>query len=97
MKGRTEIVREAEAAEPFVDRRKDVHAGEPSPHLDCPDPASCDCNCRTCKRAWENAGRPSPPEPAAAQEGEKPKALVAPEAAAPLAKAEAAEPKEGAR
>lgn len=45
---------------PLIDGRGDVHPGESSPHMDCPDPATCDCDCHGCKRAWERAGRPSP-------------------------------------
>jgi hypothetical protein len=29
------------------------------PHEFCPDLACCACECRTCKRAWFAAGRPS--------------------------------------
>ena len=45
---------------PLIDGRGDVHPDESSPHTDCPDPATCDCDCHGCKRAWERAGRPSP-------------------------------------
>lgn len=45
---------------PLIDGRGDVHPDESSPHTDCPDPATCDCDCHGCKRVWERAGRPSP-------------------------------------
>lgn len=32
----------------------------PPPHPGCGHPARCPCECRGCKRAWEEAGRPSP-------------------------------------
>ena len=50
---------------PLQDRpltRRDIH-GEWD-HSSCPDPAQCVCECRACKRAWFDAGRPSPPPPA---------------------------------
>lgn len=39
--------------------RRDVHAVAP-PHVSCPAPSECDCECRACKRTWESAGRPTP-------------------------------------
>lgn len=46
--------------------RRDVH-GEWD-HSSCPDPAVCICECRACKRAWFDAGRPSPEGPWASYE-----------------------------
>ena len=38
--------------------RRNIHGFEQ--HSSCPDINCCDCECRTCKRAWFAAGRPSP-------------------------------------
>lgn len=40
--------------------RHNVHEEGFDEHRVCPDPACCECECRTCKRTWFSAGRPSP-------------------------------------
>lgn len=39
--------------------RVNIH-GTDGGHTDCPDAANCACECSTCKRVWEAAGRPRP-------------------------------------
>jgi hypothetical protein len=42
--------------------REDVHKDLLREHDHCPDPARCECECRTCKRAWFAAGQPLDPD-----------------------------------